>query len=84
MPNPTGWVDPLGLSCIEGGCPGLDGNDSRAESPTDQIKKSFDGPLPPAHQSQETIRVRHYTNSKGLIGIELDGENNVKTTIESM
>ena len=22
VPNPTGWVDPLGLSCAEEGCPG--------------------------------------------------------------
>ncbi|WP_340141049.1 RHS repeat-associated core domain-containing protein [Pseudomonas poae] len=73
VPNPTGWVDPLGLSV----CPGGDGckPSHNAESPTKHTKADNGEPTLPAHASkQETIvRVRHYTSRAGSKGIEKTG-----------
>jgi RHS repeat-associated protein len=72
-PNPTGWVDPLGLSV----CPGGDGckPSHNAESPTKHTKADNGEPTLPAPASkQETIvRVRHYTSRAGSKGIEKTG-----------
>ncbi|OPA83897.1 type IV secretion protein Rhs [Pseudomonas fluorescens] len=73
VPNPTGWVDPLGLSKCPGGngCkPAYD-----TESPT-RHSKSVDGEptLPaPASKQDNIVRVRHYTSRAGSKGIEKEG-----------
>ncbi|VVN76634.1 hypothetical protein PS687_05906 [Pseudomonas fluorescens] len=73
VPNPTGWVDPLGLSV----CPGGDGckPSHNAESPTKHTKADNGEPTLPAPASkQETIvRVWHYTSRAGSKGIEKTG-----------
>ncbi|MGY2042454.1 RHS repeat-associated core domain-containing protein, partial [Pseudomonas pergaminensis] len=72
VPNPTGWVDPLGLSV----CPGEDGCKPRnAESPTKHKKADNGEPtLPaPAPQQETIVRVRHYTSRAGSKGIERTG-----------
>ncbi|MFJ4133699.1 RHS repeat-associated core domain-containing protein [Pseudomonas cyclaminis] len=73
VPNPTGWVDPLGLTV----CPGGDGckPSHNAESPTKHTKADNGEPTLPAPASkQETIvRVRHYTSRAGSKGIEKTG-----------
>ncbi|WP_259640950.1 HYD1 signature containing ADP-ribosyltransferase family protein, partial [Pseudomonas marginalis] len=71
VPNPTGWVDPLGLNTCPGGegCkPSVD-----AKSPKISANSNQDEPTLPYSQG-EIVRVRHYTNRKGLNGIEQDGE----------
>ena len=75
VPNPTGWVDPLGLSSIKGRCPGQADSEPKVEQPEAQKSNSHDDPVTPAPvlHSQETQRVRHYTNRRGSTGIEQDG-----------
>ncbi|UII69158.1 DUF6531 domain-containing protein [Pseudomonas sp. HN11] len=53
VPNPTGWVDPLGLST----CPGGDRctPQSTVESPTEQVKADEQAPSPPT-----SLRKRSY------------------------
>ncbi|MBK5479556.1 RHS domain-containing protein [Pseudomonas sp. TH21] len=72
-PNPTGWVDPLGLSV----CPGGDGckPSYNAESPTKHAKANNGEPTLPAPASKQdtTVRVRHYTSRAGSKGIEKTG-----------
>ncbi|SDQ97108.1 RHS repeat-associated core domain-containing protein [Pseudomonas grimontii] len=72
-PNPTGWVDPLGLSV----CPGGDGckPSHNAESPTKHAKANNGEPTLPAPASKQdtTVRVRHYTSRAGSKGIEKTG-----------
>nr|WP_329959636.1 RHS repeat-associated core domain-containing protein [Pseudomonas sp. AF03-9] len=43
VPNPTGWVDPLGLSCITGRCP--EKNDQRATQKQDPITPGAIDPI---------------------------------------
>ncbi|NWE21802.1 RHS domain-containing protein [Pseudomonas sp. P7548] len=73
VPNPTGWVDPLGLNT----CPGGDGcKPSRnTESPEKHVNAIDAEPTLPAPNSKQenTVRVRHYTSRKGSKGIEKDG-----------
>ncbi|MGY2397460.1 RHS repeat-associated core domain-containing protein, partial [Pseudomonas sp. SDO5271_S396] len=56
VPNPTGWVDPLGLST----CPGGDGckPQSEIESPTDQIKVEDRSPPQPRPQEKRSYLYR--------------------------
>ncbi|WP_248803762.1 RHS repeat-associated core domain-containing protein [Pseudomonas sp. MWU13-2100] len=74
VPNPTGWVDPLGLN---GDCPGGAAckPPSGAEDPKNKAQVNQGEPAAPAPvtNSEKTIRVRHYTNRKGSTGIEQDG-----------
>ncbi|MGZ0714301.1 RHS repeat-associated core domain-containing protein [Pseudomonas palleroniana] len=73
VPNPTGWVDPLGLSK----CPGGDGcNPARnAENPTNYSKTNDGEPTLPVPDSRQEniVRVRHYTSRAGSKGIEKEG-----------
>ena len=72
-PNPTGWIDPLGLnSCPDGdGCKPT----HSADDSTKHAKANNGEPTLPAPAStpEKTVRVRHYTNRKGSKGIENDG-----------
>ncbi|WP_426135260.1 RHS repeat-associated core domain-containing protein, partial [Pseudomonas sp. PWP3-1b2] len=73
VPNPTGWVDPLGLNT----CPGGDGckPERNAKSPT-KLAQTNDGEpsLPaPASKQENIVRVRHYTSRAGSKGIEKEG-----------
>nr|WP_237143823.1 MULTISPECIES: RHS repeat-associated core domain-containing protein [Pseudomonas] len=73
VPNPTGWVDPLGLSSE---CP-----QKKAKSkgdignPSEKAKVNEGEPAAPSPvpRGESTTRVRHYTNRKGSTGIESDG-----------
>nr|WP_261809186.1 RHS repeat-associated core domain-containing protein [Vibrio zhugei] len=67
VPNPTGWVDPLGLTHIPGKGP--------CKKPSgQQDSKSDDVDNPEVSIAQtETTRVRHYTNRKGSKSIEQEG-----------
>ncbi|WP_258232727.1 RHS repeat-associated core domain-containing protein, partial [Pseudomonas brassicacearum] len=73
VPNPTGWVDPLGLNCE------LPGNKTKSsgdvEKPEDKTRVKQGEPDAPAPtvQAEKTARVRHYTNRKGSTGIEQQG-----------
>ncbi|MBK3461538.1 RHS repeat-associated core domain-containing protein [Pseudomonas haemolytica] len=73
VPNPTGWVDPLGLNS----CPGRDGckPTHNVDDSTKHAKANNGEPTLPAPAStpERTVRVRHYTNRKGSKGIEKDG-----------
>ncbi|AKS04963.1 RHS repeat-associated core domain-containing protein [Pseudomonas trivialis] len=73
VPNPTGWVDPLGLSP----CPSDDGckSTSNAKSPTKHaVAHDGEPTLPiPASKQENTVRVRHYTSRAGSKGIEKEG-----------
>ncbi|MBI6583771.1 RHS domain-containing protein [Pseudomonas synxantha] len=72
-PNPTGWIDPLGLNS----CPGGDGckPTHSVDDSTKHAKANNGEPTLPAPAStpEKTVRVRHYTNRKGSKGIEKDG-----------
>ncbi|EJM18541.1 RHS repeat-associated core domain protein containing protein [Pseudomonas sp. GM18] len=74
VPNPTGWVDPLGLNRE---CPGGDAckPPTGTENPAGKAKvNQGEPPVPaPAGNAEKTVRVRHYTNRKGSTGIESDG-----------
>ncbi|WP_085707672.1 RHS repeat-associated core domain-containing protein, partial [Pseudomonas sp. B35(2017)] len=71
VPNPTGWVDPLGLS---GECPkGKSSSSGDTENPTGKAKTNEGEPAVPAPRGEKTVRVRHYTNRRGSTGIESDG-----------
>ena len=73
VPNPTGWVDPLGLNRK---CPEKESNPSSdVEAPTDKAKVNQGEPSAPAPvtHTEKKVRVRHYTNRKGSTGIENDG-----------
>ncbi|MEB0189628.1 RHS repeat-associated core domain-containing protein, partial [Pseudomonas sp. Bout1] len=74
VPNPTGWVDPLGLNT----CPGANGckPDVRVANPANSASVNHSSPRAPsaAVKKEQTVRVRHYTNRKGLTGIEQAGE----------
>ena len=73
VPNPTGWVDPLGLSSE---CP-----QKKAKSkgdignPSEKAKVNEGEPAAPSPvpRGESTTRVRHYTNRKGSTGIKSDG-----------
>jgi uncharacterized protein RhaS with RHS repeats len=73
VPNPTGWVDPLGLNT----CPGANAckPEDKAESPTRNAKAPDGEPtLPVTTSNQEkTVRLRHYTSRAGLEGLEKEG-----------
>ncbi|WP_431701024.1 RHS repeat-associated core domain-containing protein [Pseudomonas sp. BR20] len=71
VPNPTGWVDPLGLNT----CPGGDRCKPSVDAKNPKINANSNLDMPPLPSvSGEMVRVRHYTNRKGLNGIEQDGE----------
>lgn len=71
LPNPTGWVDPLGLNSD---CPSTKPKGD-AGSPTEKAKANEGEPAAPASISSVESRthVRHYSNRKGSTGIENDG-----------
>ncbi|WP_369303270.1 RHS repeat-associated core domain-containing protein, partial [Pseudomonas sp. N2-5-1-1] len=73
VPNPIGWVDPLGLNT----CPGANvcKPEHKAESPTRNAKASDGEPTLPFNTSnqEKTVRVRHYTSRAGSKGIEKEG-----------
>ncbi|KPB92548.1 RHS repeat-associated core domain protein containing protein [Pseudomonas syringae pv. maculicola] len=71
VPNPTGWVDPLGLNSE---CPGTK-SVGDVGSPPEKAKTNEGEPAVPAPvaRGENTTRVRHYTNRKGSAGIENDG-----------
>ncbi|MFJ4134065.1 RHS repeat-associated core domain-containing protein [Pseudomonas cyclaminis] len=58
VPNPTGWVDPLGLSS----CPAEDGCKrkqwSKTDSPNEQVKFDTQSPLPPAPHKKRSYLYR--------------------------
>ncbi|WP_025857519.1 RHS repeat-associated core domain-containing protein [Pseudomonas sp. CHM02] len=56
VPNPTGWVDPLGLSS----CPGGDGckPQSKVESQTEHVKVDEQAPSPPSSRRKQSYLYR--------------------------
>ena len=65
MPNPTGWVDPLGLSCVEGGCPGDNGAPPEINANDLQLTKTVENHLNDLNRSGD--RVRPYGDSRMLM-----------------
>ncbi|NWE42404.1 RHS domain-containing protein, partial [Pseudomonas yamanorum] len=68
VPNPTGWVDPLGLST----CPGGDGckPTHRAEDPTSRAKVNEGDVEPPKGSDSKLSRNGAFRRAKKIAGIQ--------------
>ena len=65
MPNPTGWVDPLGLSCVPGDCPSESSAPSKINAHDLKLTKTVENHLNDLNKSGD--RVRPYGNSRILM-----------------
>ncbi|PHN24903.1 RHS repeat-associated core domain-containing protein [Pseudomonas sp. ICMP 460] len=65
VPNPTGWVDPLGLSCKVGGCPG---------SKVDPLQSSKTPVLDSHERSGGHLIHKHVGQTDGQLAVRLESE----------
>jgi len=56
VPNPTGWVDPLGLSCVPGDCPGDSGSPPEINANDLKLTKTVENHLHDLNKTGDRVR----------------------------